>query len=160
MQTLEYRFEDKSDWGAGPWQDEPDKRQWRDAETGLPCLIVRNMFGALCGYVGISKGHPAYEAEYDDVDVDVHGGLTFAGKCCEGSEHGICHKVDPGEDDDVWWLGFDAGHFRDLSPASEARDRARGFGPIGNPIYRDISYVESECASLAKQLAAMVETVA
>lgn len=160
MQTLEYRFKDKSDWGPGPWQDEPDKRQWTDPATGLPCLIVRNRGGNLCGYVGVSKGHPAYEADYcdveDDVDIDVHGGLTFAGPCSEGSEHGICHKVEPGENDDVWWLGFDCGHFQDLSPEMAAREKMdHGWEPVGDPIYRDISYVENECTSLAKQLAEM-----
>jgi hypothetical protein len=33
---------DKSSWGNGPWQTEPDKAQWQDEETGLPCLAVRN----------------------------------------------------------------------------------------------------------------------
>ena len=46
METIDYRTVDKTTWGAGPWQDEPDKKQWRD-ETGFPCLIVRNNGGAL-----------------------------------------------------------------------------------------------------------------
>lgn len=36
METLEYRTKDKSTWGDGPWQQEPDKKQWQDAATGLP----------------------------------------------------------------------------------------------------------------------------
>lgn len=158
MQTLEYRFVDKSDWGPGPWQDEPDKRQWLDPATGLPCLIVRNQMGSLCGYVGVSKEHPAYRKDYEDVelDYDVHGDLSFAGSCHDDVDgHGICHKVEQGENDDVWWLGFDCGHFQDLSPAIVARERKISLGLIGNPTYRDISYVQDECASLAKQLAAL-----
>lgn len=79
MEALEYRTVDKSNWGNGPWQNEPDKCQWRDEATGLPCLIVRGPSGALCGYVGVSEGHPAFGKDYDSVAADVHGGLTFAG---------------------------------------------------------------------------------
>lgn len=49
---------DKSDWGDGAWQSEPDKVQWRDEATGAPCLALRaEVTGAWCGYVGIPKGH-------------------------------------------------------------------------------------------------------
>lgn len=64
MKTIEYRNVDKSGWPAGEWQDEPDKVQWQDAATGLPCLIVRNGSGALCGYVGVAVGHPCYDLGY------------------------------------------------------------------------------------------------
>jgi hypothetical protein len=64
MQTLEYRTIDKTGWGEGPWLGEPDKRQWRDPATGLPCLIVRSPSGALCGYVGVSVGHPLHGVDY------------------------------------------------------------------------------------------------
>jgi hypothetical protein len=85
MQTIEYLSRDKSTWGDGPWQNEPDKVQYPDPHTGLPCLIVRNPMGALCGYVGVPKDHPAYGRHYDQVDADVHGGLTFSGHCRDTS---------------------------------------------------------------------------
>lgn len=156
MQTIEYHTKDKSDWGDGPWQNEPDKRQWRDEATGLPCLIVRN-WGAWCGYVGVSRGHPLYGASYDDdraEDIDVHGGLTFAGPCRPGNEtHAICHKVEPGEDDDVWWLGFDCNQCGDFDP-DMARGRGRGLfrTPCEDETYRDIAYVTKEVQKLAAQL--------
>ena len=158
MKTIEYRTIDKSGWGSGPWQTECDKRQWMDEATGLPCLIVRNeVLGFLCGYVGVARGHPLFEASYDDDgarDLEVHGGLTFADKCqpARAEDHGICHAVEPGEDDDVWWLGFDSGHALDLVPNTssgykfEIGDRAT---------YRDFAYVADQCAKLAQQLAAM-----
>lgn len=66
MERIEYRnVIDKSQWGDGPWQSEPDKIQWQDEATGLPCLIVRGPVGALCGYVGVPKTHPAYGLHYD-----------------------------------------------------------------------------------------------
>jgi hypothetical protein len=108
MQTREWRTADKSGWGSGPWQDEPDKLQWTDEATGLPCLIKRNthVTGALCGYVGVAEGHPDFQKDYDDVDVDVHGSLTFADFCHEPpeghtKEEMICHIPDPGESENV-----------------------------------------------------------
>src|SRR4051812_17731696 len=119
LQTIEYKNPkmDKASWGPGAWDNEPDKKQWADPATGLACLIVRNAMGALCGYVGVPKGHPAYGKEYGSVDVDVHGGLTFSDKCSESSSEcgGICHVAPEGEDD-VWWLGFDCAHYMDLVP--------------------------------------------
>jgi hypothetical protein len=119
MQTIEYRTVDKSAWGPGEWADEPDKVQWQDEATGLPCLAVRNHHGVWCGYVGVAPGHPWHGMGYSDVDDDisVHGGLTFANACSPGKEeHGICHKPDPGEPEHVWWFGFDCGHCDDLIP--------------------------------------------
>jgi len=147
MQTIEYRTFDKSSWGAGPWQNEPDKKQWQDAATGYPCLIVRNDMGALCGYVGVAKSHPNFEQDYDKPDVTVHGGLTFASRCQEQQNEceGICHKTDG--PDDVWWFGFDCLHASDSSPP--IRD---GLTPFDYGVYRDIAYVTAEIESLAAQL--------
>lgn len=57
MQTREWKTKDKSEWPRGQWDDEPDKMQWLDEATGRPCLIVRNSFGGLCGYMGVDKSH-------------------------------------------------------------------------------------------------------
>lgn len=150
MKTIEYRTMDKSAWGPGPWQSEPDKRQWQDEATGLPCLIVRNRVGGLCGYVGVSEGHPSYEKDYDNAgDFEVHGGLTFANHCQPGDESKhVCHKPEPGEPDHVWWLGFDCVHCFDIAPGMDRHGRTES-------VYRDFAYVAGECASLAKQLVAV-----
>ncbi len=139
------RVIDRADWPAGEWDSEPDYLSWTDERTGLPCLIVRNRLGALCGYVAVEPGHPAFEMKYDDVLVDVHGGLTYSDHC-----HGrICHVPEPGKPDHVWWLGFDCSHSGDLEPFS----LARGWSDGGR--YRNVSYVKGECASLARQLKEM-----
>lgn len=152
METIEYRTVDKALWGDGPWQIEPDKKQWEHKPTRLPCLIVRGPLGALCGYVGVPRGHPCYGIDYDHVDVDVHGGLTFANHCQEGAEErGICHKVGPGEPDDVWWLGFDCSHAGDFYPMANCLPISWSY-PDAN--YKDLAYVEAEVGRLAEQLAA------
>jgi len=151
METKEWRTIDKSKWARGPWDNEPDKTQFQDMKTGLPCLIVRvDIHGALCGYVGVSEGHPCYEKHYNSVPYfDVHGGLTFSGFC-----HGhICHIPGPGESDKVWWLGFDCVHFRDMSPAYSA---ILEHAILADGAYRDIGYVKAEIASLARQLVELV----
>lgn len=188
-----YTTMDKSTWGDGPWQHEPDKVQWTDEATGLPCLAVRNRFGAWCGYVGVDEDHPWHGLGCDDkapgpapdlvgrsadgygmggliavlggkLDefaetvagrVEVHGGLTYAGFCQEGSEEeAICHVPEPGQSDNVWWFGFDCHHCDDIGPGLEARERELGHEPIraGTERYRTLGYVQAEVASLARQV--------
>lgn len=150
MKTKQWTYIDKTDWPAqGEWNAEPDKKQWLDKTTKLPCLIVRGPSGALCGYIGVPKSHIHYGADYDDIDVDVHGGLTFADKCVEvGKEHGICHIVEDGEDDDIWWLGFDCAHWHDFCPQYETI----GYSFMADGTYKNIDYVTKGVESLAKQL--------
>jgi hypothetical protein len=165
MYAKEYRTVDKSDWGPGPWQDEPDKRQWLDENTGYPCLIVRNALGALCGYVGVPAGHPAYGHPYDEYDGDgpclgnlaIHGGLTFSGFCAQGpKESSICHEVEPGEDDHVNWFGFDCNHAGDLAPKTFKQPLEDWeLKLFHGQVYRDFDYVTAEVTRLAEQLAAM-----
>lgn len=81
----EWSARDKTEWERGPWDHEPDKRQWVDAESNLDCLMVRNHGGAWCGYVGVPPKHPMYQQDYEKPNVEVHGGLTFADFCHEPS---------------------------------------------------------------------------
>lgn len=142
---------DKSTWGPGPWQAEPDRVEWKDPDTGMPCMAIRNhSMGFWCGYAAVIPGHPAYGKGYDDIEAEVHGGLTYANKC-----HGhICHVPAEGETDEVWWFGFDCGHCMDKSPGLEAT--LREIDALGahhdDDIYRDLNYVVEEVKSLAAQL--------
>jgi hypothetical protein len=168
----EWTHTDKSEWGAGPWQHEPDKLQWVDEATGLDCLMVRNHGGNWCGYVGVAEGHPWFGVGYaecakpcgedwcthsPDSHVEVHGGLTYAAFCQEDAEpgHGICHIAAPDRPERVWWFGFDCGHYRDLSPADFMYRRKYGITYDADAVYRDRAYVEREVMSLARQLAAV-----
>src|SRR6266705_4271161 len=145
---------DKASWGAGPWTDEPDRVDWMHA--GLPCLALRNRDGVWCGYAAVPPGHPWHGRSYHNLNVEVHGGLTYSG-ACRGE---ICHAPAPGEPDDVWWVGFDTGHCCDYAPGVEARLRGAP-GELGyrSPYdhaaavaaddwcietYRTLAYVEAE----------------
>lgn len=139
----------------GPWWAEPDKIQWVDPATDLDCLMVRNHFGAWCGYVGVPPGHPWHGLYYGTVNdfVEVHGGLTFASSCDEEAPEGfgICHVPFSGREPEVWWLGWDAGHFMDYSPGLDIDSPA---GLFENTTYKDEAYCRAECANLARQVAA------
>jgi hypothetical protein len=154
VETKTWEHVDKSGWPDGPWNGEPDKMQWTDETTGLPCLIKRHArFGNLCGYVGVTEDHPWYRKDHDAVDASVHGGLTYSDFCMEEGDEAetICHIPAPGEPDNVWWLGFDCGHAWDRQPGVEADYASVWPAWKANEIYRDVAYVKAECADLAKQ---------
>lgn len=141
----------KADWGPGEWQDELDHDLWE--AHGMPCMIHRGPSGALCGYVAVNPGHPAYEKPYSEVDARVHGGLTYS-EFCQGD---LCHVAKPGKPDNVWWLGFDCSHSGDLAPESEVywRSKGPGYSMAQFQIYKNWAYVKHQTEQLAKQLAEM-----
>jgi|SRR5580765_5055410 len=131
---------DKTKWGKGEWDNEPDRKDFIHA--GFSCFILRNHTGNWCGYVGLPNTHSSYGKDYGEVDVDVHGGLTYANKCAGN----ICHVPESGMPDDVWWLGFDTAHSGDLTPAM-MHYMSRGFDH-----YRNMEYAIHETMQLAEQL--------
>lgn len=54
------------------------------------------------GYVRICEGHKLYGKTYDDIDISVHGGLTFGE-----------HIKDNNTFSDGYWIGFDTAHHSD-----------------------------------------------
>lgn len=145
----------KSEWGPGPWQDEPDEARWVDKATGLRCAIIRNVgTGAFGGYVEID--HPSLCLPMLDLPAfDVHGGVTYSGlRFQKRGETG-------------WWIGFDCWHLNDITPAMDARLRILGQEPSAfdrfvealdwsggafRRAYWQIDMVRAECASLARQV--------
>jgi len=152
MERLQWKWRD--DLPEGPWNDEPDKVQWPDPRTGLACMIRRGPLGVWCGYVGVDETHPWFGKDYEDVPVDVHGGLTFAAPCDGDEEHGLCHVPGPGEPDPLYWFGFDCGHAWDVHPRfldPAYPDIVRMETEFGT--YRDVAYVTAETENLALQIA-------
>lgn len=141
-------------------------REWES--QGLKCAVTQghHEWGNLCAYVRVPSSHPAYKKQYDDLDIQVHGGLTF-------SEIEPCAH----EDGQGWWFGIDFAHCYDLM-VDPAYDRTRlsdsekqvfdiynfrGSGRTsftGEPLhYWTQPEVEKEAEDLACQLAAMVPTL-
>jgi len=143
-------------WPKGPWTDEPDRVEWR--YLGLPCLLVRSVTtGAWCGYAGVPLGHMLYGkplAELEE-DLQVHGGVTYSDRCLGP----VCHVPQPGETDDVHWIGFDCGHAWDDQPMFHFLHEK--FGAAGYPsspsslVYRDVAYAKAQVERLAEQLVGM-----
>jgi hypothetical protein len=140
--------ESRKKWPPGPWHNEPDRVEFIHA--GLNCLLHRAR-GHWCGYVGLPASHPLHGKGYGDNGVDrldVHGGVTYA-EVCQGA---VCHVPAEGEDEELWWLGFDCAHAWDRDPDS----MARGFDCFDG-YYKDEGFVTRETQSLAEQLAAFAD---
>lgn len=155
-----WTYPDHHPAGDGPWKDEPDRGQWVDPATDLDCLVKRGPAGQWCGYVGVPPGHPWHGRDYSDVDVEVHGGLTYSDLCQEGdvdTEPAICHVPEPGRPADVWWLGFDCAHFMDLCPRYDQMPVGDGttVGDVLKPYatYKDMAYAVAQTILLAEQVA-------
>lgn len=63
------------------------------------------------GYVVIPKGHPLHGKYYDDLSVDIHGGLTFSGNVDELNKKDWPEIID--QDKGGWVVGFDTAHSGD-----------------------------------------------
>lgn len=158
--------------------------------AGYKCVVIFGVIGHRCGYVGIPKSHSLYGKDYQErldikkadvgdrevsgilpllgawLDEDeririeayfqCHGGITYAG----GGEHSS-YPIES----DLWWFGFDCGHYGDarelklayekfpnyrsnLAIQIECEDRFR----IERLIIRTEEYVAEECKKLAEQL--------
>jgi len=106
---------------------------------GYKIVIKRMMYlgGQLNGYVRIPKGHQFYGKGYDDIPIECHGGLTFAGDI---------------ENDGDFYIGFDTAHYRDYMPFMIMLDRKGTLSNIDEGTYKDITYVRNECKSIVDQL--------
>src|SRR3990167_11279615 len=89
-----------------PWyelvQDEGGTVYFDGMLHGLRCKIARGG-GSLVAYIGIPHNHEFAFKSYDNIDLDVHGGLAFAGT---GVDLGLWNKG-------LYWLGWDYAHMGD-----------------------------------------------
>lgn len=77
---------------------------------GYQFNFVLQEMGHFCAYVKIPKGHPYYGKAYDDINLNVHGGLTFSEHIKEDDPY-IELGFTPG-----YWVGWDYAHAGDLIP--------------------------------------------
>lgn len=138
---------DKTTWGDGPWQNEPDFEDFM--YLGFQCHIRRHSAnGNFVGYVAVHEGHPWHGVNYDGIRAEFHGGITFAGRYEEIYA-------------DEYLVGGDFGHSHDFSPAHHAAmqeiySRRTSLAP-SRPFdelkrgYKDIEYVRIQVQELARQ---------
>ncbi|GEM_PF-423934 len=157
--------------------------------AGYTCVVTFGNMGHRCGYVGIPKEHPLFGKDNNDyleikksdiegrevsgifpllgavLDEDervrietyfqCHGGITFASGGV-GSKYPI--------ESDLWWFGFDCGHYDDKCDSQLAYERfpkdresislrieIESKCELGGEI-RTEEYVADECKKLAEQL--------
>lgn len=120
---------------------------WINTTTKYQCLIRQGFGRILCGYVGVDRNHRLYGRPTDDDALDgirVHGGLTFAGRWPEINN--------------LWYFGFDCGHFTDIIP--EWPISSKPIQAIKTTLrlhyleqtHKDLNFVVAEVESLAHQL--------
>jgi hypothetical protein len=119
-------------------------------------IMANRRIGGRCGYVKVDAGHPWHGADYG-LDVDVHGGVTFA-------EPDVpCAAAGP---DSGYWVGFDCSHAGDLYDVDLMDDpwakefyrnyneqqKATGerYGIMRMSV-KDTDFVRAECERLALQ---------
>lgn len=62
------------------------------------------------GYVAVPPGHPLHGMFYNDIDIDIHGGLTYSGPT-DNWQPGTLPEELVGKD--YWAIGFDTAHCDD-----------------------------------------------
>lgn len=118
-------------------------------EAGLRAVVVVHPAGHRCGYVGLQEGHRHYSKNYDDLDVEVHGGLTYGGN----------KKNYPAVSEGLSWFGFDCAHLGDARDPSlmkgeykECYDKGYLHMEFEGDTIKTLDYCIGECESLARQL--------
>ena len=115
------------------------EKEWT-TRAGLKAVVIAHDMGHRCGYVGVPEDHPWHGKGYDDVDIDVHGGLTYADAR-----------------DDLWWFGYDCAHLGDARDPELMSDEyknvllGRKLNFDGDTI-KTLDFCVNECESMAAQL--------
>lgn len=150
---------DKTSWGDGPWQAEPDFAEWVDEATGLTCVAVRHPYdGHWNGYVAVPGGHPLHGRPRAGLGLTASHEVNYAGPPTRlrmaGADAETVARLEG-----TWWFGFDYGHATDCQPGKVARERADGWDfpklatECGEPMtYHTLDQVRADCALLAAQL--------
>ena len=135
-------------------------------------IIVLNTNGHRCGYVAIPSDHPYSKTpeeerslmggrpykhyDYDSLNIECHGGLTFM-----SPKHGLKDLLNTPCND--MWIGFDCGHCWDRADTEAFRkyygeeqyEAKQSFFNVMNSHDTSVKgyhYVEKECQSIIDQL--------
>jgi hypothetical protein len=140
----------------------------------IACSIWKQDMGHLCGYIGLPPAHPWHGKWYDDIDAEVHGGLTFCGpekahigisrqrreylmsnledKWSQEEYDALPAQETTGREDafphdtalGLWWIGFDCAHSGDSVPGLSSLHHS-------SDSYKDEAYVRNEIDGLVRQ---------
>jgi hypothetical protein len=116
---------------------------------GLQLIVTRADLGwhekimkHRCGYVRVPPGHSWHGRNCEDLDANVHGGLTFAQ--IESCTH---------EDGTDFWIGFDCAHVGDSHfPPGDPNAIRYSIGSLADGHYWTLAEVQKETERLADQV--------
>lgn len=94
-------------------------KEWES--HGLLCRVLDGPFKNYNGYVSVPKSHPCWGKDYNNVPVNVHGGLTFGSQGGEtsvvkkvlGKEREFKNDAEQWPNEEFWWFGWDTSHYND-----------------------------------------------
>lgn len=119
----------------GPWIEDIEKypnQLYSFDYEGYKCEIKRQDGWYWTGYVYLQSTHPDYNKHCTEIDVGVHGGLTYSS---EGK------------------IGFDCAHLHmDIDPSHLVYRQQQNLKLYSKSTFKDYEYVKKEVESLAKQL--------
>jgi len=147
---IQREYHDKTTWGAGAWLSEPDEMFWM-ADCGLPCVAVRNLWGAWTGGVGVFPSHPLYMIQYPNPSYDrftCHGGVSWAGFNPTADQE----FYPPGR---MWWIGFSCMTSKDAIPNKQLNGEPPPLHQKKSrkkQTYRTLTYLWKHATELAQEL--------
>ncbi len=106
-------------------------------EAGYPAVVVIQPMGHRCGYVSLPKSHPAASKDYDDLEIYVHGGVTYGVTTEEGTI-----------------FGFDCAHCDDMPDPALMSDECRYVHMLYATTYgviRSLAFCIEQCEGMARQ---------
>lgn len=78
---------------------------------GYRCAVLFQPMCHRCGYIEIPKDSKYFNVAYDDIPIDVHGGLTY------GRDY--LSEVSK-QEDGTYWIGWDYAHYMDCNDYESA----------------------------------------
>lgn len=142
---------DRSSWGSGPWDNEPDFHVVR--YRGYKIVLSRSNLGNWRAYIGVPLKSKWARKEYYD-QINVVGGVTWSETELPWGE----------SEEGMFYIGFDYAHSNDFIPGlplvnsrfNELREKFLDLYPLFVPFdkrdYKTMKYVIQEMKRVVKKI--------
>ena len=109
-------------------------------------FIILNLGTHPTAYVEIPEGHKLFGKEYDDCNIDVHGGVTYSEDNLTYLRYSDKYKCDTlCKKKDTWFIGWDYAHLNDYT----------GFTKCYGDVKWTTARIVNECKDVINQLKEM-----
>jgi len=119
---------------------------------GVRCVVLGLKMGHRCGYVAIPTDSEKYSEDYNSIDIECHGGLTYG---CVDNKYPVETKTPTA------WIGFDCAHcwdkrdidlMRELGADDKYIDMMTQMFEDPYAEVRTAEYCEEECKRIVDQI--------